>query len=80
MELQLINGHFHASEAGELLTELVNTKIRFHEKRIQQAGDNEEDIKMREKRIIELQRDLSNIRQYLRQETGAGNIRCTVQL
>jgi hypothetical protein len=80
MELQLINGYFHASEAGELLTELVNTKIRFHEKRIQLAGDNEEDIKMREKRIIELQRGLSEMRAYLSKDPAAGNIRCTVQL
>lgn len=80
MELQLINGYFKAAEAGELLTELVNTKIRFHEKRIQLAGDNEEDIKMREKRIIELQRGLSEIRQYLSKDPSAGNIRCTVQV
>ncbi len=80
MEINLINGTFQPGEAAELLTELVNTKIRFHEKRIHASGNNEEDIKMREKRIIDLQRQLSAVRQYLKTETAPGPVSCTVQL
>jgi hypothetical protein len=56
-KLDLLRGHYTRREALDLLTQLIHVKIRFHESRITQ-DILEEDLKMREKRIRELQRDL----------------------
>lgn len=61
MELSLIKGQFTPEESLELLHHLVQVKIRFHENQIK-AGADEEDIRMRESRISELQRELAAIR------------------
>lgn len=54
MKLQLIHGNFSQAEALEILTQLVHVKIKYHESKIEKSH-NEEDIKMREKRIKQLQ-------------------------
>ena len=63
MELQLIKGRFEIEEAINLITKLVETKIKYLESKINNQGFNsEEDIKRREKRIIELQNELKQVR------------------
>ncbi|GAA4460152.1 hypothetical protein GCM10023189_34860 [Nibrella saemangeumensis] len=57
MTIQLINGHFNPQEALDILTQMVYVKIQFHENKIKHS-DSEEDIKTREKRIKDLQREL----------------------
>lgn len=64
MNIQLLNGQFSAQDALDLLTQMVYVKIQFHENKISQS-DNEEDIKIREKRIKDLQRELYDARQYI---------------
>lgn len=63
--LSLIDGNFENNDAFELLSALVDAKIRFHEKKIS-ASHNEEDVKMRERRIQKLQLDLMNIQESLK--------------
>ncbi len=67
MNIQLLKGEFNREETLDLVTHLVHVKIRFHEEKIQQA-ENEEDIKMREARIKELQRSLYEVRTALRKK------------
>ncbi len=62
MEVKLITGSFEQREALDLITRLIDVKIRFHEERIRKS-DQEEDIKQRESKIIRLQQDLFTIRQ-----------------
>lgn len=62
MNITLVKGEFTAIEAINLLTEMVAVKIRFHETKIEKSY-NEEDIKMREQRIKQLQMDLAITRQ-----------------
>jgi hypothetical protein len=61
MEIKLLEGHFKASEALELVTQLIHVKIKFHESKIE-ASSVEEDVKYRENRIRELQKDLYEFR------------------
>jgi cob(I)alamin adenosyltransferase len=61
MQLQLIKGTFTSYEALDLLEQLVHIKIKFHEQKIDKS-QSEEDIKMREKRIKEMQDDLKELR------------------
>lgn len=64
MKIQLIKGSFSSSDATELITELIKVKIKFHENKISNTH-NEEDIKMRESRIKQLQNDLHEVRKYI---------------
>ncbi|MEN9336436.1 MAG: hypothetical protein RLZZ500_1423 [Bacteroidota bacterium] len=60
MEIQLIQGQFSSVEALELLREMVDVKIKFHERKIANSA-SEEDIKFREKRIKDLQAEWKQI-------------------
>jgi hypothetical protein len=69
MILSLIKGNFTHKEAMELITELIHVKIKFHENKIKLA-DQEEDIKMREKRIKQLQKELYEVKNYIDRKKG----------
>lgn len=62
MNLQLIKGSFKSSEAIEILSRLIHAKIKFHESKIENS-QNEEDIKMRENRIKQLQQEFYETKQ-----------------
>ena len=64
MNVQLINGQCTTQEAIDLITELVQVKIKFLEKKISNL-QNEEDIKTKETKIVALQNNLSAIRQQI---------------
>ncbi len=64
MNIQLIHGQFSAKDAIDIITQMINVKIKFHENKIA-VIDGEEAIKMREKRIKDLQRDLQHAREHI---------------
>ncbi len=64
MNIHLIQGSFNSKDAIELIIRLINVKIQFHENKISKTH-NEEDIKMRERRIKQLQNDIHNARKYI---------------
>jgi hypothetical protein len=68
MKIELINGTFSRDEALELITDLITTKIKFHEKKIS-ISDQLEDIQFREKKI----KKLSEMLMELRTETISAN-------
>ncbi len=64
MDLQLLKGTYSKAEALGLLTKLIDVKIKFHEEKIKNT-DSIEDIKMRETRIKELQKNLYEARIFI---------------
>lgn len=64
VQLQLIKGSFDKSEALELISQMVHVKIKYHENKIK-GSEKEEDIKMREKRIKQLQHEFHELRTQL---------------
>ena len=58
---KLIQGKFSANDAVDIITQLVQVKIKFHENKITNTS-NEEDSKLEEKRIKELQNELQSLR------------------
>jgi hypothetical protein len=64
MNIQLLKGVFDAKDAIDIITYMIHVKIKFHENKIN-GRSSEEDIKMYEKRIKELQRDLFLIRKFI---------------
>ncbi|WP_421829421.1 hypothetical protein [Larkinella sp.] len=73
MEMQLIQGQFSARDSIQLLTEMVHVKIKYHESKIG-SNSSEEDVKMREKRIKTLQKDLFEFRQAIQSSSGPVSI------
>ena len=69
MKIELTKGRFLPNEALELLTQLVHTKIRFLEMKIS-SSSSEEEIKMRENRIKELQRGLYESKKHAESSKG----------
>ncbi len=61
MKLQLIDGTFSPAETIEILNQLFHVKIKFNEEKIKNCI-NEEDIKMRERKIKFLQKNLDEVR------------------
>ena len=68
MELQLLNGSFSSKESIEILNQLFQVKIKFHEDKIK-TSHNEEDVKMRERKIKFLQNELAHARQLITTKT-----------
>jgi hypothetical protein len=62
MDIQLIHGEFNSKEALELITQMVQIKIKYHENKILKDS-SEEDIKYRESKIKRLQMDLFELRE-----------------
>ena len=76
MKIKLIEGTFISNEAVDLITALIQTKIKFHENRI--SIGNEEDIKMREKKIKRLQNSLHDFRNEINQQNV--NLNCEISI
>jgi len=79
MNIQLIQGEFSASEALDLITQLIHKKIVYHENKIAKYS-NEEDIKNRESKIKKLQKELFDLRSYIERESGSVKIDATINL
>lgn len=67
MHIQLIHGQFSAQDAIDIITHMIQIKVKYHESKIT-SNSTIEDIKMREAKIKRLQKDLSEVRNYIEQE------------
>ncbi|MDP4283677.1 MAG: hypothetical protein Q8891_04600 [Bacteroidota bacterium] len=79
MNIQLIQGNFNAKDALAIITQMIHVKIKYHESKISN-NSNEEDIKFREAKIIRLQKDLSDIRNFIEDSGGKINIQSKIHL
>jgi len=79
MKLQLIDGAFSPAETMELLTQLYQVKIKFHEEKVKKSA-NEEDIKMRERKIKLLQMHLEEARAYVKKKDAYFHVESTITL
>ncbi len=79
MEPQLIKGHFTPQDAVDLITRIIDVKIKYHEGKIT-SESSEEDIKMRERRIKQLQNELFDVRQQMGNKTGKISLDSTITI
>ncbi|MGQ3015027.1 MAG: hypothetical protein ACT6QS_15055 [Flavobacteriales bacterium] len=77
--VQLLQGSFEKEDAITILTKMVDVKIRYHEDKIRQS-DNEEDITMRETRIRQLQDQLQEARNHIKNIPGQVTLKSEVYL
>ena len=79
MEIQLIQGQFSAADAMEIITQMIHVKIKYHENKIKN-NSNEEDIKMREKKIKKLQKDLFEFREHLKSKGKTISLQSIIEI
>lgn len=77
--MQLIKGTYSKEDALEIVQQIIRIKIQFHEEKIS-ASDHEEDIKMREQRIKDLQNDLAAFRKMIAGQEGSVNMNALLNL
>ncbi len=79
MNIELMNGTYPRNEGVDLVLRMIEVKIKYHEQKITRV-DNEEDIKMRELRIKQLQNEASRLRQELTQNDEPVKLKASVLL
>lgn len=79
MNITLIQGAFNAIDAIELIAQMLQIKIKYHEDQID-AHSNEEDIKTREAKIKRLQHDLSELRKMIHSKNNQVSVDAIVKI
>lgn len=79
MKLELINGDFNQAETIDLITQMYQVKIKFHEDKVKNSH-NEEDIKMRERKIKLLQNNLADARVHIKNGDKSFHIHSDINL
>ena len=79
MNIQLIQGDFNAKEGLDLITQMIQIKIKYHENKIA-THSSEEDIKFRESKIKKLHKELFDLRTYADQLNGSIKIDATINI
>lgn len=79
MEVPLIQGAFPKNHAADIITQMFAVKIQYHEQMIEHL-QQEEDIKMREKHIKQLQESLANARKALETAGPICNLSATIHI
>lgn len=79
MEVSLIKSTFTKTESISLLTKMIDVKIKFQEDKIH-VTQNEEDIKMREMRIKQLQKELFETRHFIGNHPEPISINAKIEL
>lgn len=79
MNIQLLQGQFNAKDAIDLITQMVQIKIKFHENKIT-FNSTEEDIKFSETKIKRLQKELLETRNYIGHQGGKIYIQGVIHL
>ena len=79
MNIQLIKGVFTSIDALELIEQMINKKIKFHENKISKT-DSQEDIKYRESKIKQLQNQTDQLKKYLKDQNNKVQIDSTISI
>ncbi len=79
MNIQLIQGQFNAKDAIDIVTQMIHVNINFHENKIT-GNCTEEDIKHRETKIKNLQKELFQLRNYMDKERKILKIEATINV
>ena len=79
MQIQLIEGDFNKADTFELVSQMIQVKIRYHEKSIQK-NSSEEDIKYRESKIKFLQDELLQLREEINRSSNHVHVHATITM
>ena len=79
MNIQLLQGQFNAKDAIDIITQMIQIKIKFHENKITD-NSTEEDIKFSETKIKQLQKELLETRSHIGNQGGKIYIHIEIHL
>ncbi|MCX6208250.1 MAG: hypothetical protein NTZ59_01810 [Bacteroidetes bacterium] len=79
MNIQLIQGTFNDSDTLDLITQMIQIKIKYHENKIN-ANATEEDIKNREAKIKTLQNELNELRGFIISHNKKINVEAIIKI
>ncbi|NDC31379.1 MAG: hypothetical protein EBZ58_10675 [Bacteroidetes bacterium] len=79
ISIQLIQGTFNSKEVVEIITEMIHVKIKYHENKISKSS-NEEDMKYRETKIKNLQKELYKLRNDLDSKNGNVTMNASIKI
>lgn len=79
INFKLIQGEFSASDALDLITQMLHVKIKYHENKILN-NSNEEDIKLRESKIRQLQNQLAELRDHVKLNSKRLHINSVIEI
>ncbi len=79
MNIQLIQGIFSSKDAFELISQMMNKKIKFHESKISKS-DSLEDIKYRESKIKKLQNEMDQLKKHIKMGKEHFQIESTISI
>jgi hypothetical protein len=79
MNLQLIQGEFNSTDAIELIAQMVQIKIKYHENKIN-SNSNEEDIKIKESKIKHLQKELFELRKTINSKNNTVKVEAIIKI
>ncbi len=79
MNIQLIKGEFSSNDAIELIAQMIHIKIKYHENKINNLS-NEEDLKTRETKIKQLQKELYELRKMINSKTDSVNVEAIIKV
>ena len=79
MNIQLIQGEFSPSDALDIITQMIHIKIKYHENKINRDSD-EADIKSRENKIKNLQKELFEVRNFISSKNERVKIESIIKL
>ena len=79
MNIQLIEGAFNPNDAIELIAQMINIKIKYHENKIN-SQSNEEDFKTREAKIRQLQKELFELRKAINLKTNRVKVEAIIKI
>ena len=79
MNIQLISGEFGVADALDIITQMIQIKIKYHEGKIDRDS-SEEDIKHRESKIKQLQKELFQLRAGIGPEMKTMKLDATINI
>jgi Spy/CpxP family protein refolding chaperone len=79
MNIQLIQDEFDSNDALELIAQIVHLKIKYHEHKMN-SRSNEEEIKTREAKINQLQKELFELRKKVHSKTNRVKIEAIIKI
>ena len=79
MHLKLIDGVFESKDALDIITQMIQVKIRYHENKITNDS-TPEDIKFRDGKISKLQHELEHARKQISALKGKVNLHAKVDI
>lgn len=79
MHIPIIQGDFSTDDAVDLISQMIQLKIKFHENKIAKHG-SEEDIKYRESKIKRLQKELYDLRNHMKGRNGKINVDAIIHI